>query len=94
MKFFRANRAKFLFDRIVFFERSIEIKNFIIKFVNRNSNHDEMKIIIVEKKIIKNVFDVKYDDDDDVKINYDDRLANFHHDVSQLLNRNVICAKR
>ena len=53
-----------------------------------------MKIIIVEKKIIKNVFDVKYNDDDDVKIDYDDRLTNFHHDISQLLNRNVICAKR
>ena len=53
-----------------------------------------MKIIVVEKKIIKNVFNVKYDDDDDVKIDYDDRLINFHYDVSQLLNRSVICAKR
>ena len=83
-----------MFDRVVFFERSIEVKNFVIKLVNRNSNHDEMKIIVVEKKIIKNVFNVKYDDDDDVKIDYDDRLINFHYDVSQLLNRSVICAKR
>ena len=53
-----------------------------------------MEITVAEEEVIENASDVEYDDDDDVEIDYDDRLASLHHDVSQLLNRSVVCARR